>query len=145
MYKSTRTGFKSRTEAQNTRRHAWVCLGCQKLHTAKIKACEECGGTDIHYFPSQAEVRRFGQLRMLERTGQIKKLELQPSYEIYGKKSGLKLFEYRADFRYIDSDGVEVVEDVKGTINEKYLDPVFKLKRRAMKAELGIDIKLVKA
>lgn len=58
-------------------------------------------------FDSKAEMRRYGELRLLEITGQIDNLELQPVYLLPG---GIK---YKGDFRYTEH-GQTVVEDVKG-------------------------------
>lgn len=58
-------------------------------------------------FDSKAEMYRYFDLDILQRSGQISNLELQPVYQLPG---GIT---YKADFRYIE-DGTTVVEDVKG-------------------------------
>lgn len=90
-------------------------------------------------FDSKAEAARYTELKMLERAGQISKLELQPTYElapsvILGgrKKPALR---YRADFRYTDHLGNVIVEDVKGVRTAEY-----QIKRHLMKFVHGIDI-----
>lgn len=101
---------------------------------------------DGYTFDSKAEARRYGDLRLLEKDGQISGLEvhpkfiLQPSFSYMGKR--IRQITYTADFKYIELPqrkgwGVRkiVVEDVKGgraTITQafsikwkiaKYLNP----------------------
>lgn len=83
-------------------------------------------------FDSKAEARRYQNLRLLEKAGEISELSLQPRYDLVvnGKKCGF----YKADFKYIEN-GKEVVEDVKGITTT-----VYKLKKKLVKAIYGIDI-----
>lgn len=70
-------------------------------------------------FDSNAEARRYQQLKLLERGGAIKNLSLQPRFMLQegfvnvhtGKKE--RAIEYVADFMYDEGDRT-VVEDVKG-------------------------------
>lgn len=85
-------------------------------------------------FDSLAEARRYSELRLMERAGEIAQLELQPVYLLH---AGIK---YRADFRYRDKDGREVVEDVKG-----HLTDVYRLKKKLLLADYSeIDFREVK-
>lgn len=78
---------------------------------------------DGERFASQGEYRRWCDLRLLERAGQIKSLERQVSFplEIEGRpvlirSSGFpngRKAKYTADFRYTEN-GVSVVEEYKG-------------------------------
>ena len=113
-------------------------------------------------FDSKKEVKRYIELKELEAAGKISNLELQKVYtlipaqfeetgEVYtkGKKAGQakrgKCIEqavtYKADFAYIDENGVQVVEDVKG-----YRDPAsgsyarYIIKRKMMLYFYGIKI-----
>ena len=97
-----------------------------------------CGSPAIHYFPSAAEHRRWAALRLAQRYGEIRDLELQPVYPVV--INGLKVCEYRADFRYLDRAGVLVVEDVKGEPS-----PEFMLKKRLVEVLYpGTVIRLVR-
>ena len=113
-------------------------------------------------FDSIKECSHYHELKLLERAGEIKDLELQKAfvlipaqyeyYERYGKKGqrlkdGKRCIEkscvYIADFTYIDTaSGQTVVEDVKG-----YKDPSsagfakFVIKRKLMLYVYGIRIK----
>ena len=75
---------------------------------------------------STAAARRDGDLKVMEKAGLITDLELQPTFPV--KINGIKVFTYRADFRYVDLDGV-VIEDVKG-----YKTPLYKLKKKCVEA-----------
>jgi hypothetical protein len=92
---------------------------------------------DSHTFDSLAESRRYSELKLLEKAGEISGLELQPRYPIV--VNGVKVCEYRADFRYFDR-GQQVVEDVKG-----FRTDVYQLKKKLVKACYLIDIMEVTA
>ena len=63
-------------------------------------------------FASQKEAGRYMDLKLLQRAGVIKDLELQPRYDVV--VAGQKICYYLADFRYFDVEkGAQVVEDVK--------------------------------
>lgn len=74
---------------------------------------------DGYQFDSQAEARRYRTLRLLERAGEIRDLEVHPPSvtllpafrDRWGRS--YRAISYRADFRYWQGDQ-EVVEDVKG-------------------------------
>lgn len=83
-------------------------------------------------FASRGEAGRYQQLKLLERTGHISNLELQPKYEI--RINGILICSYYADFRYLEN-GKEVVEDFKG-----FKTPAYNLKKRLMYAMFGIKI-----
>lgn len=88
-------------------------------------------------FDSKGESTRYTQLRMLERAGQIRDIELQPSWDV--TINGQKLCSYSADFSYFDiARNRPVIEDVKSTGTAK--DAAYKLRKRA--AELQHNIKV---
>lgn len=80
-------------------------------------------------FDSKAEMRRYGDLRLLELTGQISVLEVQPVFELH---AGVK---YRGDFRYIEN-GKTICEDVK---SKPTATASFKIKWKQVK-ELYPDV-----
>ncbi len=84
-------------------------------------------------FASKKEARRYLELRLLERAGEIHSLQLQPSFPIV--VNGVKVCKYVADFSYIDHTGSPVVEDVKGMKT-----PIYNLKKRLVKAVHGVEI-----
>lgn len=76
-------------------------------------------------FDSGREARRYAELKILEKAGKIKNLELQPEFILIPKhkKNGktVRQAAYRADFAYIDTEtGQLVVEDVKGFKTREY-------------------------
>jgi hypothetical protein len=83
-------------------------------------------------FASKKEARRYGELRLMERAGMIDNLALQPRFPLL--VNGELVCTYVADFAY-NTKTARVVEDAKGVQT-----PEFKLKRKLMKAALGIDV-----
>lgn len=100
----------------------------------------ECDGLK---FDSVKEARRYRELKILERAGEIKELQTQYAFVLAEsvrfsndprKKPALR---YVADFVYI-KNGCQVVEDVKSaaTRKEKY----FRLKKHLMMSVHGIEV-----
>ena len=83
---------------------------------------------DEKEFDSKREGNRYKELKLLERAGEIKNLELQPRFLLQDsfKKNGrtFRKIEYVADFKYIEN-GKTIVEDTKGIQTD-----VFKLKHK---------------
>ncbi len=77
-------------------------------------------------FHSAKEARRYGELKLLERAGIIRNLELQPQFPIY--INGTKCFTYIADFAYFEADK-RVTEDVKGQRTQ-----IYRLKKKCVEA-----------
>lgn len=95
---------------------------------------------DGHRFDSQAEARRWVELGMLQRAGEITDLRRQVAYELIPaqvRPSGGKErpCSYVADFVYRRRDGREVVEDVKGKAT-----PEYRIKRKLMLHVHGVEI-----
>ena len=95
--------------------------------------CPRCR-EPVTVFDSQREYARLLELRDLTHKGHIRDLELQPVFPLVVE--GVRVGEYRADFRYVEGNG-QVVEDVKGAQT-----PVFKLKRALVRALYGIEVTL---
>ena len=111
----------------------------RKYHNTKTVA-------DGIKFDSKIEAERYTQLKMMERAGFIRNLELQPSFELLPsfRKNGKtwRKTVYKADFRYILSDGDRIIiEDVKGST--AVITDVFRLKQKLFEhkyPELSIKI-----
>lgn len=86
-------------------------------------------------FDSRKEAARYGVLKLRERAKDISQLRCQVRYDI--QLNGTKLFSYIADFVYV-FNGITIIEDVKSEITRK--NPVYRIKKKAMKAQFGIDI-----
>lgn len=108
-------------------------------------------------FASKAEGRRYSDLKLLERAGEISGLELQPEYPLViprmidGKLTNVPVrirsakrpngtrTKYTADFRYQDTrTGRQVVEDVKG-----FDTTASRLRRAVVECIYGIEIVLI--
>jgi hypothetical protein len=81
-------------------------------------------------FDSKREADRYATLLLLEKSGRIKDLKLQPTYELIPRfiKNGktYRKTTYKADFEYFDTKlNKIVVEDVKG-----FKTDVYKLKKK---------------
>jgi len=68
---------------------------------------------DGHTFASAAEAKRYGELKWLERAGDIKALTVHPRFPL--TINGVTIGHYTGDFLYY-SGGRKTLEDVKGTI-----------------------------
>ena len=70
-------------------------------------------------FASKAEARRYSDLKILERSGYISGLTLQPKFPLI--VAGDKICTYIADFSYFEHETKRlVVEDVKGVKTPSY-------------------------
>lgn len=84
-------------------------------------------------FPSKRQARRYSELRLLENHGWITDLELEPHFPI--SINGKHVCDYFADFRYRDSVGDVIIEDVKG-----YKTAVYRLKKKMVEAAYNITV-----
>ncbi len=88
-------------------------------------------------FASKKEAKRYGELKLLEKSGKISNLRLQPVFPMWVK--GCNVGTYKADFQYFCAHHCrEIVEDVKG-----YRTPVYRLKKKIVEALYGIEIQEV--
>lgn len=88
-------------------------------------------------FASKREANRYCELKLLLRAGAIRDLVTHPKYPLC--VLGVTVATYVADFAYLDvRTGGRVTEDAKGVRT-----PVYRLKKRLMKAIHGIDVKEV--
>ena len=76
-------------------------------------------------FDSKLEAKRYIQLKLLQRAGEIKDLRTQPSFVLQPsyKKNGktIRAIKYVADFVYYDvRENKTFVEDTKGFRNDMY-------------------------
>lgn len=86
-------------------------------------------------FHSIKESKRYGELKLLERAGKIRNLELQPRFDI--AINGKHCFFWKGDFSYFEGEA-RIVEDVKG-----FLTPMYRLKKRCIEAAYSIQIREV--
>lgn len=95
-------------------------------------------------FDSKAEWKRWKELQLLERAGEVRVLRRQVRYPLV--VNGVHLGDYVSDFDYYEPYNkpamlspmwAPIVEDSKGVQT-----PEFKIKRKLMKACHGIDIRI---
>lgn len=120
-------------------------MAWSKYHSQKVVA-------DGEVFDSRKECRRWQELKLLEKAGEITDLRRQVPFELLpdqrepdmigprgGRKKG-RIIErkavYIADFVYKDRSGLEVVEDCKGMRTKDYI-----IKRKLILFRFGIRIK----
>ena len=97
-------------------------------------------------FASQKEVRRYGELKLLEKAGKIFRLALQPRYRLCAftnrpNEEPRAIGYYVADFRYCNHAGCLCawgcqIEDVKGMKT-----PLYRWKKKHVEAQYGIRIR----
>ena len=82
-------------------------------------------------FDSIAEANYYKRLKLLQRSGEVKTFELQPTYILQdGYKRGkrkVKPITYKADFLVTYSDGHQEIIDVKGMKT-----PVYRMKKKML-------------
>lgn len=98
---------------------------------------------DMYVFDSIAESRRYKELALLEKAGEIENLQLQPKFLLQEsfKKNGktYRKIEYIADFMYEEKEKI-IVEDVKGKETE-----AFKLKHKLFEYKYPeLELKIIK-
>jgi hypothetical protein len=72
---------------------------------------------DGYTFDSKAEAKRYAELRLLEKAGEIQHLTVHPRYPLV--VDGTTICTYIADFSYL-SQGHSFIEDVKGVKTPAY-------------------------
>jgi hypothetical protein len=101
-------------------------------------------------FDSKREAKRYAELKLLERAGEIADLELQPCWfftmqggrDVLIRSKGYpngRRATYSADFRYRDSDGQTIIEDVKTTATDTEAS---RLRRAMVEAQYGVRVVL---
>jgi hypothetical protein len=108
-------------------------------------APKEARTRDGIVFDSRAEMKRYDELKMLERSGLVSEIVLQPRFVLqeafdhpeYGRQ---RVIEYVADFGYKEG-GKKIIEDCKG-----HRTDVYKLKKKLLLARYpAINFREVKA
>jgi len=108
-----------------------------KYHNKKVKY-------DGYTFDSIREKNYYIKLKLLEKAGKIKELELQKEFELQPSyklnKKTIRKITYRADFTYQTTEDNKIhVIDVKG-----YRTDVYKLKKKLFEYKYNIEIEEIK-
>ena len=103
---------------------------------------------DGYLFHSKKEAKRYAELRLLERAGEISDLELQPKFLLQPKFKdaqgrSVRALTYTADFRYNEIEtGLTVTEDVKGVKTQAF-SIKWKLLKYQSRNNTGLDFRIV--
>ena len=76
-------------------------------------------------FASKKELKRYAELRLLQRAGEVQDLELQPEFRV--SINGQHYCTYTADFAYTEK-GERVIEELKSTGTAK--DAAYRLRKK---------------
>ena len=93
---------------------------------------------DGKVFASQREARRYEELLLLVKLGEIHNLETQGRWALIPSQPGERRIDYLADFQYTDRAGKLHVEDAKGMRTQVYI-----IKRKLLKWIHNITIEEV--
>jgi len=96
---------------------------------------------DGFVFDSKREAKRWGELVLMVRAGEITDLMRQPAYEIVVaplKGPPFVVAKFTADFFYRDQTGKAIVEDVKSPPTRK--NTAYRLRKRLIEARYGFEI-----
>lgn len=125
----------------------YCCETCGKRYRLKKLVPQDGCCKDSLLWDSEKEYRRWGELKLLEKKGEISELQRQlpfrigilyykPKCFIYVNHDCFKSeIVYKADFTYIENKKL-VVEDTKGYHTREY-----KKKKMLMKKIYGIDVR----
>ena len=89
-------------------------------------------------FASKKEMKRYAELRLLERAGEVQDLELQPEFRV--SINDQHFCTYTADFAYTEK-GQRVIEELKSTGTAK--DAAYRLRKKAAELFYGIKVKVI--
>lgn len=90
-------------------------------------------------FASKREAKRYSELKLLEKIGEITEFEWnKEKLKFPFKINGVLVCTYEADFSYVNRQGHKVYEDTKG-----FRTPAYRIKNRLMLAINGIQIQEV--
>lgn len=91
-------------------------------------------------FDSQKEMKRFIELELLQKAGEISDLKCQVKYELVPKTRIGQPVSYIADFVYLDKAGNKIIEDVKGFRGGQAYS-VFVMKKKMLYYFHGLEVK----
>lgn len=87
---------------------------------------------------SKVEIKRYNELLLMEKLGQITNLIKQPQFILqegfrYKNERAYPQMKYTADFQYL-KDGITIIEEVKSTYTAKIAD--YRLRSRIFKYQI---------
>lgn len=110
-----------------------------KKNNNRFKVSPEVERTiDGIVFASKKETKRYAELRLLERAGEVQDLELQPEFRV--SINDQHYCTYTADFAYTEK-GERVIEELKSTGTAK--DAAYRLRKKAAELFYGIKVRVI--
>lgn len=129
------------SELKGTTSDNLLRVGPEKPKRSKYGA--EPTTVDNIRFDSKRESERYSELKLLEKAGEIRILQVQPRFPLWVRGAPaepITIGEYRGDFSYTRNDThTMVVEDVKGMDT-----PLSKWKRKHVAAQYDIEVRIIK-
>ena len=98
--------------------------------------------SDGTFFHSKGELRRWEELKLLEKAGEISELERQVQYNLHvvgGDGQPVFVARFTPDFKFIERSGEVVIEDFKSPASAK--DEAYRLRKRMFEAEYGLQVR----
>ena len=98
--------------------------------------------SDGTFFHSKGELRRWEELKMLEKAGEIQELRRQVRHALFVvSQEGQHVFvgTFTPDFEYVERSGEVVIEDFKSPASAK--DEAYRLRKRMFEAEYGLQVR----
>jgi len=99
-------------------------------------------------FQSKKESRRYQELKLLERAGEIQGLTHHKVYVLIPKSAKFRKVDYVADFCYTTKAGEFIVEDVKGhdrRTGKPVLTRGFQLARNHLEYLYPVELRIIEA
>lgn len=124
--------YKAGKIAEKDRDFVETVLGIKKVKKHKYSSKKTV--VDDIEFASIKEAKRYKELKLLLKAGEIGMLRLQVPFEV--NPGGTHSLKYVADFCYITREGEHITEDCKGFRTREYLK-----KKKLMKKVHKIEIK----
>ena len=98
----------------------------------------QSAASDGRIFPSAKERKRYEELLILEKIGEIASLTCQDKWTLIPRQEGERAVTYTSDFQYFDRQGKLHVEDSKGCRTQQYI-----IRRKLMLWVHGVKIEEV--
>jgi hypothetical protein len=117
---------------------AGICSGPKTKSASYSKYRNVKTVVDGVVFDSKKEAKRYQELKLMEKAGEIHGLQTQRRFNIMVREH--LICTYIADFYYFKKESVNeiIIEDVKSEKTRKL--PVYRIKKKLMKAIYNIDI-----
>lgn len=109
----------------------------QKLMRRPPKYGAKRVSVDGYKFDSVGESERYAELVLLQKSGEIRDLQVHPTFPI--EVNGQRICIYESDFSYVDKAGKLHVEDFKGKATALY-----SIKKKLLKACHAIEIEEIR-